>query len=68
MYLLDLYINYYVFQEDVQEEFGWKFVYGDVFRFLRKGMLFVVFNGSGVQIFFMMFIIFGKIFIGVIEF
>lgn len=42
--------------EDAQEEFGWKLVHGDVFRPPRKGMLLAVLNGSGVQIFFMMFI------------
>lgn len=39
--------------EDVQEEFGWKLVHGDVFRPPRKGMLLSVFLGSGLQIFFM---------------
>ncbi|KAL1124782.1 hypothetical protein AAG570_001403 [Ranatra chinensis] len=39
--------------EDVQEEFGWKLVHGDVFRPPRKGMLLSVFLGSGVQVFFM---------------
>ncbi|XP_075211527.1 transmembrane 9 superfamily protein member 2 [Lycorma delicatula] len=37
--------------EDVQEEFGWKLVHGDVFRPPRKGMLLSVLLGSGVQIF-----------------
>ncbi|XP_065226511.1 transmembrane 9 superfamily member 2 [Planococcus citri] len=36
--------------EDVQEEFGWKLVHGDVFRPPRKGMLLSVFLGSGVQV------------------
>uniref|UniRef100_A0A8D8UJQ7 Transmembrane 9 superfamily member n=1 Tax=Cacopsylla melanoneura TaxID=428564 RepID=A0A8D8UJQ7_9HEMI len=36
--------------EDVQEEFGWKLVHGDVFRPPRKGMLLSVLLGSGVQI------------------
>ncbi|XP_039278879.1 transmembrane 9 superfamily member 2 [Nilaparvata lugens] len=39
--------------EDVQEEFGWKLVHGDVFRPPRKGMLLSVLLGSGVQVFFM---------------
>ncbi|XP_055376353.1 transmembrane 9 superfamily member 2 [Condylostylus longicornis] len=37
--------------EDVQEEFGWKLVHGDVFRPPRKGMILAVFLGSGVQVF-----------------
>ncbi|CAH0380589.1 unnamed protein product [Bemisia tabaci] len=39
--------------EDVQEEFGWKLVHGDVFRPPRKGMLLSVFVGSGIQVLFM---------------
>lgn len=39
------------FQEDAQEEFGWKLVHGDVFRPPKKGMLLSVFLGSGTQIF-----------------
>lgn len=45
------------FMEDVQEEFGWKFVYGDIFCFLRKGMLLLVFLGFGIQILIMIFVI-----------
>lgn len=45
-----------VFQEDAQEEFGWKLVHGDVFRPPRKGMLLSVFLGSGTQIFIMTFV------------
>ncbi|KAK7597854.1 hypothetical protein V9T40_010079 [Parthenolecanium corni] len=37
--------------EDVQEEFGWKLVHGDVFRPPRRGMLLSVLLGSGVQVF-----------------
>lgn len=36
--------------EDVQEEFGWKLVHGDVFRPPRRGMLLSVLLGSGVQV------------------
>jgi transmembrane 9 superfamily protein 2/4 len=36
--------------EDVQEEFGWKLVHGDVFRPPTMGMLLSVFLGSGMQI------------------
>lgn len=39
--------------EDAQEEFGWKLVHGDAFRPPRRGMLLAVFNGCGVQMFFM---------------
>ncbi|XP_073987345.1 transmembrane 9 superfamily protein member 2 [Rhodnius prolixus] len=45
--------------EDVQEEFGWKLVHGDVFRPPRKGMLLSVFLGSGLQIFFMTLVTLG---------
>uniref|UniRef100_A0A3Q1B247 Transmembrane 9 superfamily member n=1 Tax=Amphiprion ocellaris TaxID=80972 RepID=A0A3Q1B247_AMPOC len=47
---------YPVFQEDAQEEFGWKLVHGDVFRPPKKGMLLSVFLGSGTQIFIMTFV------------
>ncbi|XP_065840471.1 transmembrane 9 superfamily member 2-like [Oscarella lobularis] len=36
--------------EDVQEEFGWKLVHGDVFRPPSQGMLLSVMVGSGAQI------------------
>lgn len=42
--------------EEVQEEFGWKLVHGDVFRAPRHGMLLSVMVGSGVQLFVMMLI------------
>lgn len=48
--------------EDVQEEFGWKLVHGDVFRPPRKGMLLSVFLGSGLQIFFMTLVTLGIFF------
>lgn len=47
------------FQEDAQEEFGWKLVHGDVFRPPRKGMVLSVMVGSGTQIFFMTLITLG---------
>src|SRR4051794_35304270 len=40
-------------QEDVQEDFGWKLVHGDVFRPPARGMLLSVLLGSGSQLFFM---------------
>ena len=49
-----------VYQEDAQEEFGWKLVHGDVFRPPRKGMLLSVMAGTGTQIFFMTLITLGK--------
>jgi transmembrane 9 superfamily protein 2/4 len=36
--------------DDVEEEFGWKLVHGDVFRSPSKGLLLSAFLGSGVQI------------------
>ncbi|XP_062359204.1 transmembrane 9 superfamily member 2-like isoform X2 [Cinclus cinclus] len=54
---LNLVYTYSVtFEEDAQEEFGWKLVHGDVFRPPRKGMLLSVFLGQGTQIFIMTFI------------
>lgn len=49
-----------MFQEDAQEEFGWKLVHGDVFRPPRKGMLLSVIVGTGTQIFFMTLITLGE--------
>ncbi|KAM7294056.1 putative endosomal membrane protein EMP70 [Ixodes scapularis] len=43
-------------EEDVMEETGWKLVHGDVFRPPQYPKLFVAVVGSGIQIFFMMFI------------
>ena len=43
-------------QEEVQEEFGWKLVHGDVFRPPKYGMLLSVMVGSGVQLLIMMLI------------
>ncbi|RUS15254.1 Endomembrane protein 70-domain-containing protein, partial [Jimgerdemannia flammicorona] len=40
-------------QEDVQEDFGWKLVHGDVFRPPAHGMLLSVLLGNGAQLFFM---------------
>jgi transmembrane 9 superfamily protein 2/4 len=36
--------------DDVEEEFGWKLVHGDVFRAPHKSLLLSVFLGSGAQI------------------
>ncbi|RUS13977.1 Endomembrane protein 70-domain-containing protein, partial [Endogone sp. FLAS-F59071] len=40
-------------QEDVQEDFGWKLVHGDVFRPPAHSMLLSVMLGNGAQLFFM---------------
>nr|CAG8469448.1 276_t:CDS:10 [Entrophospora candida] len=40
-------------QEDVQEDFGWKLVHGDVFRPPSNMMLLSVLLGSGAQLYFM---------------
>lgn len=37
-------------QEDVQEDYGWKLVHGDVFRPPQRPMLLSVLIGSGAQI------------------
>ncbi|KAG2193602.1 hypothetical protein INT47_012980 [Mucor saturninus] len=37
-------------QEDVQEDYGWKLVHGDVFRPPNKPMTLAVLTGSGVQL------------------
>ena len=47
-------------QEDIQEDFGWKLVHGDVFRPPSNIMLLSVFIGNGVQIVLMTFIALGK--------
>lgn len=36
--------------DDVEEEYGWKLVHGDVFRPPSKSLLLTVFLGTGVQI------------------
>jgi len=40
-------------QEDVQEDFGWKLVHGDVFRPPSNMMLLSILLGSGAQLYFM---------------
>lgn len=42
--------------DEAQEEFGWKLVHGDVFRPPGSAMLLAVLCGSGIQLFFMIFI------------
>ena len=47
-------------QEEMQEDFGWKLVHGDVFRPPTSPMLLSVIVGSGVQLFCMTFITLGE--------
>jgi len=37
-------------QEDVQEDFGWKLVHGEVFRSPRYSLILSVFVGNGAQL------------------
>ena len=39
-----------LFQEDVQEDWGWKLVHGEVFRTPRMPMLLAVMVGNGAQL------------------
>lgn len=48
-------------QEDVNEDFGWKLVHGDVFRPPSRFMLLSVLVGSGSQMFFMVGVTLGII-------
>lgn len=61
---INKYNSAFVDQEDVQEDFGWKLVHGDVFRPPRRPMLFSILLGTGAQLLFMssgivLFAIFG---------
>lgn len=40
----------FFFQEDVQEDFGWKLVHGEVFRSPRYSMILSMFVGNGAQL------------------
>lgn len=48
-----------------EEESGWKYIHGDVFRFPPNKSLFCSFVGTGTQIFFLSLFIFGLALIGV---
>lgn len=48
-------------QEDVQEDYGWKLVHGDVFRPPTRSMLLSVFVGSGTQLIAMTALTLGKL-------
>jgi len=48
-----------------EEESGWKYIHGDVFRFPPNKSLFCSFIGTGTQIFFLSLFIFGLALIGV---
>ncbi|EPX71042.1 EMP70 family protein [Schizosaccharomyces octosporus yFS286] len=61
---INKYNSAFLDQEDVQEDFGWKLVHGDVFRPPRRPMLFSILLGTGAQLLFMtsaiiLFAIFG---------
>ena len=47
-------------QEDVQEDYGWKLVHGDVFRAPARPMLLSVMVGSGCQLVAMAALTLGK--------
>ena len=61
---LSLDINRYndIEMDDIQEEFGWKLVHGDVFRSPAHRMFLSVFVGSGIQLSFMVTAILGNVF------
>ncbi|GMH35994.1 hypothetical protein BSKO_03862 [Bryopsis sp. KO-2023] len=48
-----------------EEESGWKYVHGDVFRFPQQKMLFCAFVGTGSQLFFLAIFIFFLALVGV---
>jgi hypothetical protein len=48
-----------------EEESGWKYIHGDVFRFPPSKSLFCAFVGTGTQIFFLSLFIFALALIGV---
>lgn len=48
-------------QEDVQEDYGWKLVHGDVFRPPQRRMLLSVLVGNGIQIVAMTGLTLGKV-------
>ncbi|EPY53764.1 EMP70 family protein [Schizosaccharomyces cryophilus OY26] len=50
---INKYNSAFLDQEDVQEDFGWKLVHGDVFRPPRRPMLFSILLGNGAQLLFM---------------
>lgn len=60
------FVKYSIDEEDPedQEESGWKFVHGDVFRFPPGRSVFCAFAGSGLQILILTFCVFGLALIG----
>jgi hypothetical protein len=48
-----------------EEESGWKYIHGDVFRFPPAKSIFCAFVGTGTQIFFLSLFIFGLALVGV---
>lgn len=51
---------HFLSQEDVQEDYGWKLVHGDVFRPPTHPMLLSVLVGSGMQLVAMTGLVLGK--------
>lgn len=53
LYLFNFLIRYAQDEEaaDDQEETGWKYIHGDVFRFPKHKSLFAAAHGSGTQLF-----------------
>lgn len=60
------FVKYSVDDEDPedQEESGWKFVHGDVFRFPPGRSLFCAFAGTGLQLLVLAFCVFGLALVG----
>lgn len=54
-------------QEDVQEDYGWKLVHGDVFRPPQRAMLLSVLVGSGAQIVAMTGLTLGTLHVGSVK-
>lgn len=50
-------------QEDVQEDYGWKLIHGDVFRPPQRSMVLSVLVGSGAQIIAMTGLTLGKVYL-----
>lgn len=50
-----------ILQEDVQEDFGWKLVHGEVFRSPQAPMMLSVLVGNGAQLCAMVGVTLGKL-------
>jgi len=60
------FVKYAVDEEEAEdnEESGWKFVHGDVFRFPKNKSLFCAFAGTGLQVLVLTFCVFGLALVG----